>query len=94
MGDVVLLSDEKGRPSQVSRIVEVSKKDGSAIRYKVILNNSANWWPVSKISFFEVGSPGTIPKKFKVTKELSENNIVFPREKLQRLAKQNIKYSE
>jgi len=95
VGDVVLLSDDKGRPSQVSRIVDISKKDGSEIRScKVILKNSANWWPVSKISFFEVGCPETIPKKFKVAKELSENNIVFPREKLQRLAKQNIKYSE
>ena len=95
VGDVVLLSDKKGRPSQVSRIVDVSKKDGSEIRScKVILKNSAKWWPVSKISFFEVGSPHTIPNKFKLNKELPEKNIVFSRKKLHRLAKQNINYTE
>ena len=94
-GDVVLLSDEKGRPNQVSRIVEISKKNGSEIRScKVILKNSAHWWPVSRISFFEVGSPETIPNKFKLSKELPDNNLVFPRKKLQRLVKQNINYSE
>ncbi len=95
VGDVVLLSDEKGRPTQVSRIVDVSKKDGSEIRScKVILKNSAKWWPVSKISFFEVGSPDTIPNKFKLIEELPEKDIVFSRKKLNRLAKQNINYTE
>ena len=95
VGDVVLLSDEKGRPTQVSRIVDVSKKDGSEIRScKVILKNSAKWWPVSKISFFEVGSPDTIPNKFNFTKELPEKDIVFSRKRLNRLAKQNINYTE
>ena len=44
VGDVVLLFDEKGRPHQVSRIVDVSKKDGYEIRScKIILKNSAKW---------------------------------------------------
>ena len=94
-GDVVLLSDERGRPNQVSRIVEISKTDGSEIRScKVILKNSTKWWPVSRISFFEVGSPETLPKKFRVDTELPEKHIVFPRQRLERMAKQNIKYTE
>ena len=60
----------------------------------MILKNSAKWWPVSKISFFEVGSPDTLPKKFRIDKELPEKHIVFPRQRLQRMAKQNIKYVE
>ena len=96
IGDVVLLINEKGKPDRISRIVEVSKSDGSDIRScKVILKNTTKWWPVSKISFFEVGSPETIPSKFKVDKKSSENNILFPRRKLDRLAKnKNINYSE
>ena len=63
--------------------MEISEKNGSEIRScKVILNNSAHWWPVSRISFFEVGSPNTIPNKFKLSKELPENSIVFPRKKV------------
>ena len=52
IGDVVLLCDDKGKPTQVSRIVDVDKNDGSEIRScKIILKNHAKWWPVSKISF-------------------------------------------
>ena len=96
IGDVVLLINEKGKPDKVSRIVEVSKSDGSDIRScKVILKNTTKWWPVSKISFFEVGSPETIPSKFKIDKKSSENNVLFPRKKLERLAKnKNINYNE
>ena len=93
-GDVVILCNEKGKPTKISRIVDTDKKDGSEIRScKVILKNQAKWWPVSKIAFFEVGSPETIPKKFKIT-NLPTDNIVFPRKKLERLAKQNVKYTE
>ena len=65
IGDVVLLCDDKGKPTQVSRIVDIDKKDGSEIRScKIILKHHAKWWPVSKIAFFEVGSPDTVPEKF------------------------------
>ena len=95
VGDVVLLCDDKGRPTQVSRIVDIDKKDGSEIRScKIILKNSANWWPVSRIAFFEVGSPDSIPKKFNPKIKLPDKNIVFSRKKLERLAKKNIKYTE
>ena len=41
IGDVVLLCDDKGKPTQVSRIVDIDKKDGSEIRScKIILKNS------------------------------------------------------
>ena len=79
----------------MSRIVDIDKKDGSEIRScKIILKQHAKWWPVSKIAFFEVGSPDTVPEKLKIVKKLPENNIVFPRKKLDRLAKHNIKYTE
>ena len=96
VGDVVLLIDEKGKPEKVSRIVEVSKTDGSDIRScRVILKDTSKWWPVSKISCFEVGSPESIPSKFKAEKKLSDNNVLFPRKKLERLAKnKNINYNE
>ena len=95
VGDVVLLVDEHGRPSRMSRIVEISGKNCAEVRScKVILNNTTNWWPVSRISFFEVGSPETIPSKFQLSKGALENNIVFPRSKLHRLAKKDINYSE
>ena len=95
VGDVVLLVDENGRPSRISRVVEISGKNCAEVRScKIILNNTSHWWPVSRISFFEVGSPNTIPSKFKFSKEKSENSIVFPRRKLQRLAKKDINYSE
>ena len=95
VGDVVLLCDDKGKPNQVSRIVEVDKKDGSEIRScKIILKSTAKWWPVSRISFFEVGSPDTIPDKFNLDNKLPQKNVVFSRKKLERLAKQNIKYTE
>ena len=95
VGDVVLLCDDKGRPTQVSRIVDIDKKDGSEIRScKVILKSTAKWWPVSRISFFEVGSPDSIPEKFNLDNKLPRKNIVFSRKKLDRLAKQNIKYTE
>ena len=95
VGDVVLLCDDKGKPTQVSRIVDIDKKDGSEIRScKVILKCTAKWWPVSRISFFEVGSPESIPDKFNPKIKLPDKNIVFPRKKLERLAKQNIKYTE
>ena len=96
VGDVVLLINEKGKPEKVSRIVEVSKTDGSDIRScKVILKDTTKWWPVSKISFFEVGSPESIPNKFKTEKKLSDNNVLFPRKKLERLAKnKNINCNE
>ena len=94
-GDVVLLSDEKGKPYKVSRIVDVSKTDGSEIRScKIILKNSTKWWPVSKISFFEVGAPETIPKKFQMDSKLPDKNLMFPRERLNRMAKKNINYKE
>ena len=96
MGDVVLLIDDKGKPEKVSRIVEVSKTDGSDIRScRVILKDTSKWWSVSKISFFAVGSPESIPNKFKAEKKLSDNNVLFPRKKLERLAKnKNINYNE
>ena len=96
IGDVALLINEKGKPEKVSRIVEVSKTDRSDIRScKVILKDTTKWWPVSKISFFEVGSPESIPSKFKIDKKSSENNVLFPRKKLERLAKnKNINYNE
>jgi len=94
-GDVVLLHDTKNKPYKVSRIIDLSKKDGSEIRsVKILLKNSAHWWPVSKVSFFEVGSPESLPAKFDVNRKMSDKNIVFPREKLNRLAKKNVKYSE
>ena len=94
-GDVVLLHDAKNKPYKVSRILELSKTDGSEIRsVKILLKKSAKWWPVSKVSFFEVGSPETLPEKFDVNKKMSDKNIVFPREKLNRLAKKNVKCSE
>ena len=90
-----MLCDDKGRPTQVSRIVDIDKKDGSEIRScKVILKSTAKWWPVSRISFFEVGSPDSIPEKFNLDNKLPRKNIVFSRKKLDRLAKQNIKYTE
>merc|ERR1711989_4918 len=98
--DAKQLEQKSGRKrniiSKIPEIVEVSKSDGSDIRScKVILKNTTKWWPVSKKSFFEVGSPETIPSKFKVDKKSSENNILFPRRKLDRLAKnKNINYSE
>ena len=94
-GDVILLIDENNKPHKVSRIVEVGK--GSEIRQvKVILNKTTSWRPVSKVSFFEIGSPQTLPDKF-VFKESPDKHLVFPRDqrnKLDRLAKQNVKYTE
>ena len=50
VGDVILLLDDKHRPTQVSRIVEVDKSNGSEIRsFRVILDTLSKWWPVSKI---------------------------------------------
>ena len=65
MGDVIFLADDKVRLDKISRIVEVSKDNGEPIRScKVILNREAKWWPSNRISFFEVGSPNTLPMKF------------------------------
>ena len=95
IGDVVLLLDDKSKPTKVSRIVDINNKNGSEIRScKIILKDTAHWWPVSKISFFEVGSPLTLPSKFELNKELPDNNILFPRKKLDRAAKRNVTYTE
>ena len=93
---MLLLIDDKGKPEKVSRIVEISKNYGSNIQScRVILKDTSRWWLVSKISFFEVGSPQSILSKFKAEKKLSDNNVLFPRKKLERLAKnKNINYNE
>ena len=95
VGDVILLADDKGRLGQISRIVEVSKNNGEPIRScKVILNREAKWWPLNKISFFEVASPNTLPSKFQTAAKTTGKNMVFPRKKLSRLAKQNVNYNQ
>ena len=95
VGDVVLLLDDKHKPTQISRILEVDKSKGSEIRScRVILDTTSKWWPVSKISFFEVGCEQSLPKKFKLKKVLPDKNLIFPRTMLPRLAKQNKNYAE
>ena len=50
VGDVVLLSNEKGKLENLSRIIELSKNNGEAIRSaNVVLNKTTKWWPLSKI---------------------------------------------
>ena len=50
VGDVVLLSNEKGKLENLSRIIELSKNNGEAIiSAKVVLNKTKKWWQLSKI---------------------------------------------